>query len=112
MHGNYQNRLARAKEEVAAAVAETAVTNDPVMETLQTVEAAEPEKKDLIGIVAGCTSLNVRTMPNVTSAIAAILSAGSEVMIDTAHSTTDFYKVCNAAGIEGYCMKQYITVRS
>lgn len=36
------------------------------------------------------------------------LNAGSEVMVDLDNSTEDYYKVCTAVGVEGYCLKRYI----
>jgi hypothetical protein len=32
-------------------------------------------------------------------------------MIDEKESTEEFYKVCTAAGIEGFCMKKFIAIQ-
>ena len=35
----------------------------------------------------------------------------SEVEIDLGNSTDDFYKICTASGAEGYCQKEFITIK-
>ena len=40
------------------------------------------------------------------------VAAGSELMIDHENSANGFYKVCNAAGIESHCMKQYVNLKA
>lgn len=65
----------------------------------------------LVGEVTGCQNLNIRSKPNAKAGVVSTLRAGSEVIINEEESTATFYKVCTSAGIEGYCMCQYITVR-
>lgn len=65
----------------------------------------------LLGNVAGCAKLNVRQKPVADGAIIGTLPVSAEVMIDETESTEDFYKVCTASGMEGYCMKEYITIQ-
>lgn len=71
----------------------------------ETVEQTTP----VFGLV-NCALLNVREEPDAESEILAVLKKDSEVMIDFDESTEDFYSICNEAGIEGYCMKQFIEV--
>lgn len=71
----------------------------------ENVERAAP----VFGLV-NCELLNVREEPDAESEILAVLKKDSEVMIDFDESTEDFYSICNEAGIEGYCMKQFIEV--
>lgn len=71
----------------------------------ETVEQDAP----VFGFV-NCELLNVREEPDAESEILAVLKKDSEVMIDLDESTEDFYSICNEAGIEGYCMKQFIEV--
>lgn len=59
-------------------------------------------------VVANCELLTVYEEPNETSEIVMEIPIGAEVMIDLTTSTDTFYKICNAAGIEGYCKKQFI----
>lgn len=130
MHGNYNNR---SKNYLKDNITLTTIDNIIAMTTDN--DEAQPEvidqhiiaegdtdssstasldisKKNVIGIVDNCTSLNVRANPNLAAPIITAISVGAEVMIDDVHSTSDFYKVCNAAGIEGYCVKRYIKIQS
>lgn len=65
-----------------------------------------------VGIVTGCSKLNVREEPKTDSAIISEIPCQAEVMIEEAESTEDFYKVCTSFGVEGFCMKKYIVVKS
>lgn len=68
------------------------------------------KEEALIGIVSGCKKLNVRAEPDVDAEILCVINENAEVVIDIFESTNDFYKVCTAAGIEGYCMTKYVTI--
>jgi len=64
------------------------------------------------GIVTGCKRLNVRKESNKESDVVCIIDEGAEVVIDSKSSTTeDFYKVTTSNGVEGYCMKKFITIK-
>lgn len=65
--------------------------------------------KPLTGKVTGCTCLNVRNANNLDAKIVAVIGAGSTVTIDKSKSTPDWYYVTNEDGVEGFCMKPYIT---
>ena len=58
--------------------------------------------------VVNCTFLNLREQPSRESEVVTCLENGDEVLIDETDSTDEFYKVCTASGIEGFCMKQFI----
>lgn len=75
-----------------------------VQETVETV--ALPNIVD--GVVARCSKLNVREKPILTSEIVCVLNVTSEIKIDVAKSTDDWFYVCCATGAEGYCMREYI----
>lgn len=70
------------------------------------------EKKLIIGIVTNCLKLNLREkpMPDPNNVIM-VISALTEVAIDLDESTDDYYKVCTATGIEGFCMRKFIAIR-
>ena len=71
--------------------------------------SVEPENQKF-GKVSNCKKLNIRKLPSRDAEIVSELIEGSEVMIDEKESTALFYKICTEHGIEGYCMKDYITV--
>jgi uncharacterized protein YgiM (DUF1202 family) len=64
-----------------------------------------------IGVVTDCVRLNIRKEPKVGSQIIGKIDRQTELMIEGKASTDDFYKVCTAAGIEGFCMKKFIAIR-
>lgn len=69
------------------------------------------KKSKTFGKVVGCSSLNVRAEATTESGVVSILRVDAEVVIDMEGSTDEFYRVCTAAAVEGYCMKQYIEVQ-
>lgn len=73
-----------------------------------TVSAAPETPATKTGFVYGCSKLNVRSEPKSDASIVCVIEQKSEVEIDMAQSTDDFYKVCLASGIEGFCVKSYI----
>ena len=113
---NYTNYSKMAEEAVEEAV------EPEVVETVETAEApevveqpAEPEVpveevKTLKGIVTGCAKLNIREEPSVKTRVLAIVDASNEMAVYQDESFGNFYKVCTASGIEGYCMKDYVTL--
>ena len=77
----------------------------------ETVPEKEPEaKKEIAGIVTNCVRLNVRKEPNFDADILCTIDVSTNLIIDEEESTDEFYKICTSAGIEGYCVKTYITI--
>lgn len=72
------------------------------------VESKPEPAKPAVGIVFNCTKLNVRANPSIDADVIAVLDNNSEVEIDVARSTSDWFKICTAAGVEGYCMRKFI----
>lgn len=111
---SYNNfSAAKPAEEVVEAVELKTEEPTPVVEEVKSeptlvVEQQKTEVKQLTGNVAGCAKLNVRKEPNKDAEILAVINEGAEVVINKIKSTMDFYSVCTAAGIEGYCMKKFI----
>ena len=75
-----------------------------VEETVKTV--ALPETVE--GIVVNCAKLNVRANPDVNAEVVYVLDTMSEIEIDVAKSTNDWFRICTATGVEGYCMRKFI----
>lgn len=91
---------------------------DPVVEeeAEQTQEIVEESQKveeavQTVGFVDNCECLRVRKESNVDSEELCIINKLSEVVIDLDNSTDYFYKVKTSEGVEGYCMKKFITVK-
>lgn len=89
--------------EVAEPIEAVEPAIEPAIETA--IETAHALK---IGRVFGCTSLNVRKAPKTNAVVICTINCHAEVEIDESESTDDFYKICTASGIEGYCMKKFI----
>lgn len=78
-----------------------------IVEESQEVKEAVPT----VGFVDNCERLRVRKESNVDSEELCIINKLSEVVIDLDNSTDYFYKVTTSEGVEGYCMKQFITIK-
>ena len=71
----------------------------------------EPEIRAAItGVVVDCDRLNVREAPRPDAAVVCTIPRDTEVTIDKSESARGFYKVCLVSGIEGFCVKQYISI--
>lgn len=83
---------------------------EPVFKPIEPMEVA-PEVAEVAkeGFV-DCRKLNVRAEPSTDAEVVCVISEGTELLIDEAESTDEFYKICTAAGVEGYCMRKFITV--
>lgn len=91
-------------------VEETVVVETPAVE-VESVEKHQkpaPKPKTVTGTVVGCTKLNVREAANPTATPVCVLDAASEIKIDVAKSTNEWFKVCTATGVEGYCMRKFV----
>lgn len=63
------------------------------------------------GKVYGCAKLNIRKKPNSDAEVVCVLPQGSDVIVDTYESTIEYYKVYTSVGLEGYCIKKYISFK-
>lgn len=83
----------------------------PIDVTSIETEPIEPAKPEPIEGTVGCEKLNVRSDATIDSEPVGIINRGSKVFIYEDESTDEFYKVCTATGLEGYCMKKFISVQ-
>ncbi len=86
------------------------VTAVPV--ELEVVDA-EPKKavETVSAIVVGCAKLNVREEPSPKADVVAVIDASNEVIIYATEGFGNYYKVCTASGIEGYCIKDFLELK-
>lgn len=80
-----------------------ALTEEPVEE----IPVEEPTTI-VNGVVTNCLRLRLRKEPNGT--IISWLDAGDEVLVDTVQSTDEWYKVYTKDDLDGFCMKEFITI--
>lgn len=107
--------MSKSKEnKVVEPVVETFEEATPIEETKveETVLSEHTEKVTVyIGKIRDCDKLNVREKPNADAKVLCKLDKDSEVQIEKAESTKDFYKVYTSSGVSGYCMKKYMSVK-
>lgn len=60
------------------------------------------------GVVTNCLRLRLRREPS--GNVIALLDAGDEVLVDTLQSTDKWYKVYTKDDLDGFCMKEFITI--
>lgn len=87
------------------------VKENVAIENFEEATPVEEKKTIYIGKIQNCGKLNVRENPSVEAKAICRLDKNSEVEIDKAGSTTDFYKVYTSSGVEGYCMKKYMSIK-
>lgn len=84
---------------------------DPVIDVEDEPDTVLEPLPMLTGVVANCTMLNIRSSPSKNADILAVISAGTEVMVDQDDFGEDWYSVWIATGVHGFCMKDYITIQ-
>ena len=95
-------------EEVVETVSEPVV--EPIIEE-------EPKVEVIYGIVDNCSRLNVRSKPNIKSEVVCVIPAGFKVVVDKVDVKGNFYKVSSvnngnaSEGFNGFCIKNYITIK-
>lgn len=112
---NQKNEF-NAVEEVTSIVPEVAPVEEPVVVVNEAPEIAVVEEtvetvtlpETVVGVIANCSKLNVRTAPVANAEVVSVLDVNTEVEIDVANSTDEWFCVCTAAGIDGYCMKKFV----
>lgn len=118
---NYQNMSTNVEPKTVPnpveAVEEPTVEPEVVEETVEelteeTVEEVVTESPSKVGVVSGCEKLRVRKSPSLTASVICTIKESTVVIIDESKSTVEFYKICTEAGVEGYCMKKFITVKA
>lgn len=84
---------------------------EPATEVVNDTPVVEKEVAVYIGKIRDCDKLNVREEPTVESKVLCKLDKLSEVQIDKSNSTRDFYRIITSTGINGYCMKKYMSIK-
>ena len=106
---NY-NQMSKKNYDKTETVEQVEQVEIPVETPVET-EPIEPAKSEPIEGTVGCEKLNVRSDATVDSEPVGVINRDSKVFIYEDESTEEFYKVCTATGLEGYCMKKFISVQ-
>lgn len=89
--------------------------NNPIEDAIEVDDSVSADEivdttESLIGVVSGCAKLNIRKEPVITAEPVCVVPEKSVLLIDSDLSTDEWYKVYTEAGMEGFCMKKYVTV--
>jgi len=95
-----------------AVVDQTAVEPIPAIVVVDQTEVEPAPVKPIDGIVSGCKRLNIRKEPSRVADVICEVSEGTTLMVVQSESTDDWFKVYTEAGVEGYCMKNFVTIKS
>lgn len=107
----YNKEVKEVNDTLVDEVTEDLPAEEPVEEPMEEPVEAIPEKKEsLVGYVSGCTRLNIRKSPSTTGEVTTIVSEKAMLLVDPNESTDEWYRVCTESGVDGYCMKKYVTV--
>lgn len=105
---NYTQYSNKKKDEIVTADAVVEPVEMPPVDLVEEAVETVALPKTVDGIVVNCGKLNVRVEPSIDSDIVTVLNAMSEIEINVAESTGEWFKVCTATGIEGYCMRKFV----
>jgi uncharacterized protein YgiM (DUF1202 family) len=115
-YGNYSKPNTKTPvEEIPVATEEKVSDNtDTPLPVIAPEPVTDPisEVPRLYGYVDNCQLLNVRKSPTKIAEVVSKLPRGTEVLIDESLSDNTFYKILTKPGDEGFCMREYITLRS
>lgn len=95
---------------------EQVISHEEIVEAPAEIPVEKPvvekKPKKVKGTVIGCNKLNVREQMNIKSAVLCVLPVSSEVKVIADEVHDDWYHVFTTSGVEGYCMKQYISIKA
>lgn len=91
----------------------SAATTSVAVETPETATVTTPvlTQETVVGTVVDCAKLNVRVEPSVDGGVLCVLPVKTEITINVAKSTDEWFNICTANGVEGYCMKKFVDAR-
>jgi uncharacterized protein YgiM (DUF1202 family) len=88
-------------------IVEETVVEEPVVE-----EVVETVAKPIsVGVVTGCSKLNIRKKANSNGDVLTVVNAKTELTIDPDYSNKEWFKVTLKDGTVGYCMKKFVTIK-
>jgi uncharacterized protein YgiM (DUF1202 family) len=84
---------------------ESVVINDE-----ECIAAQETAAQTVYGEVANCRKLNIREKPDINSKVVTVVPCSEKLNINLEDSKNEWLAVCTVAGIEGFCMKEFIEI--
>ena len=88
---------------------------DEPINVVQEIDENNPEQIEnplitLIGVVIDCRKLNIRKEPSANADVVCEVPESSELLIDISKSTAEWFNVCTTAGVDGFCMRKYVSI--
>lgn len=77
---------------------------------MKSKEMEATQKEPVLGLISDCANLRVRKEPDDKAEVLGTIPVDTEVMIDEDESTREFYKIYTDSGLEGFCMRRFVTV--
>ena len=96
-------------EEEIVKVNEAEEVEEEVTEEV-TKEATKEADSTVVGYVSGCLKLNIREEGYLGANVVCVVPEKTALLIEVAESNDEWYKVYTETGMEGLCMKQYVTL--
>ena len=96
-------------EEEITEVNESEEVEEEVTEEV-TKEATKEAESTVVGYVSGCLKLNIREEGYPGANVVCVVPEKTALLIEAAESNDEWYKVYTETGMEGFCMKQYVTL--
>ena len=106
-HTNY-NKIST----TPAVVEQLSVETTPAVVDSTTSATSSAPVEPIDGIVSGCRKLNIRKEPSLSGEVICEVYEGVMLMIAPDASTNEWFRVYTEAGVEGYCMKKFVTIKS
>lgn len=111
---NY-SKYAKTENKTVASHEEMIAKNEEIVQAVAdeiVEEIVNPKVEEIVnGYVSGCKRLNVRSKASKDSLILCVINENAEVLVHrTETESSEFYKVRTSSGVEGYCMKKFITI--
>lgn len=76
---------------------------------VETIPEEIPSTKE--GVVTDCLRLNIRKEPSMDAKILCVVDLCTTLKVDMNRSTDEWFSVCTENGVEGFCMKKYVTIK-
>ena len=104
--------LADVTEEMEEEIAEVNESEEVEKEVTEEVtkEATKEADSTVVGYVSGCLKLNIREEGYLGANVVCVVPEKTALLIEVAESNDEWYKVYTETGMEGFCMKQYVTL--
>ena len=88
----------------------TEEVDEEIAEVNESEEATKEADSTVVGYVSGCLKLNIREEGYLGANVVCVVPEKTALLIEVAESNDEWYKVYTETGMEGCCMKQYVTL--